>query len=114
MLRNIANIDPNLALVGFRIEVEKRIREIALSNNIGEDRTPIYPIIRLLVNNNVISEQIASGLSELVLLGNQAAHGAKVSSEAATWVLEVGPSILEQLDAVKPKKTSTATLSSSS
>lgn len=109
ILRNIANIDPNLALVGFRIEVEKRIREIGLSNNIGKDRTPIKQLIYFLANNEIISHQIASGLAELVEFGNRAAHGAKVSPEAASWVLDVGPSILDHLDVVMHQKNSTAT-----
>jgi hypothetical protein len=43
-------------------------------------------------------QEAASGLMELIALGNRAAHGAAVSPDAGSWMLDVGPSILLQLD----------------
>ena len=37
---------------------------------------------------------------ELVALGNRAAHDATVSSDAGSWLLDVGPSILLKLDSL--------------
>ena len=82
----------------FRIEVEKRIRELARANGLGNDRDTLQRLIRDLTNRGVIPPDAGSGLIEMIALGNRAAHGAEVSAEAAAWVLDVGPSILLQLD----------------
>ncbi len=97
-LRTVYESDANLALVGFRIEVEKRIRELARANGLGNDRDTLQRLIRDLTNRGVIPPDAGSGLMEMIALGNRAAHGAEVSAEAAAWVLDVGPSILLQLD----------------
>ncbi len=97
-LRTVYESDANLALVGFRIEVEKRIRELARANGLGNDRDTLQRLIRDLTNRGVILPDAGSGLIEMIALGNRAAHGAEVSAEAAAWVLDVGPSILLQLD----------------
>jgi hypothetical protein len=97
-LRAIYEHDPNLAFVGFRIEVEKRIRELARMHGLADERDSIQRLIQALTKRNVIQPEAGSGLMELVALGNRAAHGAAVSSDAGSWLLDVGPSILLQLD----------------
>ena len=90
--------DPNLALVGFRIEVEKRVRELAWVHGLDHNRAPLQGLILGLTNRGVIPPEKGSGLMELIALGNRAAHGAAVTADAGSWVLDVGPSILLQLD----------------
>ena len=97
-LRHVANYDPNLALVGFRIEIEKRLLKIAENNGVEINRRSLAYIVRALKDRGVLSNETVSGLMDLIALGNRAAHGAKVEPEAAGWVLDVGPSILESLD----------------
>ena len=99
-LRTIYGSDPNLALVGFRIEIEKRVRELARVYKLGNERDPLQRLMRDLINRGVIPPDAGSGLIEMIALGNRAAHGAAVSPDAASWVLDVGPSILLQLDAL--------------
>lgn len=96
ILRSVASSDPNLALVGFRIEIEKIIRNIAKRYNL-DDTKPLKWIINQLENLNVLPKELSSGLIELISLGNRAAHGAEVSKEAAEWVLETGPPVLKIL-----------------
>ncbi len=96
LLRSVASSDPNLALVGFRIEIEKIIRNIAKRYNL-DDTKPLKLIINQLENLNVLPKELSSGLIELISLGNRAAHGAEVSKEAAEWVLETGPPVLKIL-----------------
>ena len=97
-LRKVYKEDPNLALVGFRIEIEKRIYTLAEKSGISTERTGLQRLVRELIKNEIISSSAASGLLELIALGNQAAHGASVNKDAAEWVLDIGPSILIQLD----------------
>lgn len=99
ILQHIAIRDPNLAMVGFRIEIEKRLRQVADNKNIDTSRMPLSRLIKELQVGNILPQQVADGLIELVALGNRAAHGVEVSSDAASWVLDVGPSILNKLEA---------------
>ena len=98
-IRSVYERDPNLALVGFRIEVEKRIRELARLHGLTtNERDALQSVIRDLANRHLLSPMAASGLMEIVALGNRAAHGASVSADAGSWLLDVGPAILLQLD----------------
>jgi len=98
LIAEIAEKDPNLALVAFRIELEKRLVTLAEQNGISETKRGAGFRLRQLQAKRTIPLSVASGLSELIALGNQAAHGASVSPDAAQWVLEVGPSVLGLLD----------------
>jgi hypothetical protein len=99
-LRHIASTDLNLAFVGFRIEVEKRILAIAEQAGLQPQRRPLNQIVRDIQERQILPSAVASGLSDLIALGNRAAHGADVAAEAVNWLLDVGPSLLGVLDDV--------------
>jgi hypothetical protein len=99
-LRHIAETDPNLGLVGFRIEIEKRLLKLAEKNNLIIHKMPLRAVVNILQEKNIIQRQMASGLIELIGLGNSAAHGVNVSPEATNYVLDLGPDILGKLDAL--------------
>ncbi len=100
LLREVAKADPNLALVGLRIEIEKRLSQIALDLGISTDRRSASAMLRELISHERIDRDTASGLADLIALGNKAAHGAGVSSSAATWAIHKGPLVLELLDSL--------------
>jgi len=97
-LRRIAETDSGLSLVGFRIELEKRLQKLAERENIPTARRPLRQIVIDLQNKGLLESYFVSGIMELIPLGNKAAHGAAVSEEAVDWVLNVGPKILKSLD----------------
>lgn len=105
-LRRISETEPNLALVGFRIEIEKRIVRLAQFFDLKTERVGLNRLVRELTKREIISSDAGSGLTELIALGNQAAHGADVTREAAEWVLDVGPSILTQLEDIQQPENS--------
>lgn len=97
-LENISYTDPNLALVGFRIELEKKISSI-FEKKIGSDKMmPLSRMVKILQDKNIIPSEIASGMKDLIGLGNKAAHGHIVELETAELVLTHGPRIFEELD----------------
>ena len=98
-LRDAFGRDPNLALVGVRIEIEKRVNLLCQMNNIDANR-PLRYKLQHLQRQKVIPAEVASGLNDLVSMGNKAAHGAEVSPDAASWVLDVGPEIISILDEI--------------
>jgi len=93
----VAPQDPNLALVGLRIEIEKRVRALAEKRGIPPSR-PLSTLIRDLRSEGALAGSSASGLQELVTAGNQAAHGARVDREVADWAIQYGPGVLATLD----------------
>lgn len=95
---SVADDDPSLGLVGLRIEIEKRLREIAEISGIDTHRTLSF-IVATLKSTGVFDAQTTSGLNELINAGNHAAHGALVDQDAATWAVNQGPKVLATLDA---------------
>ncbi len=95
-LREIAATDPNLALVGFRIEIEKLIRKMAAEYKLGS-KDSLKQAIKELEEKGRIAPGPASGLMDLVALANQAAHGVKVSPGAINWVLDYAPELFNTL-----------------
>ena len=93
----VASHDPNLALVGLRIEIEKRIREFARLHQLDERRS-LSQLLRELAQQQVLPPDTIGGLQELIQAGNQAAHGARVQDGVADWAIDVGPRILASLD----------------
>ena len=103
-LEPIIKHDPSLALVYLRIEIEKRVRKLAEKYNVGTECDSPRRLLRTLHYHKVLPANVFSGLEELVILGNKAAHGTKVSLDAAEWALDSGPRILRVLDDILNKK----------
>jgi len=95
---SVAAEDPNLALAGLRIEVEKRLRAIAKARGINGERQSIAQILRRLPIEEAISGEEYAVITDLLGLLNRAVHGADVDTRAARWAIEVGPRLLAALD----------------
>lgn len=92
----IRSPDPNLTLVGIRIDIERRL--LILANKFGVPQASAAQMLTGLAERKVLGQRNADGLQQLIALGNKAAHGAEVSESAAQWALEVAPTILGYLD----------------
>jgi hypothetical protein len=93
----IADRDPNLALVGLRIEIERRLQSLAVQHGIDTGGS-VMNLFEELRDQGVLDASAVRGFRRLVTAGNEAAHGATVEPAAAAWALEVGPRILAVLD----------------
>ncbi len=97
--QSIATRDPNLALAGLRIEIEKRLSSLAEIYGLNERRgLGIGQALRALTQAKVLTNEEMSILADMVNLLNSAVHGAQVDSRAATWAIDVGPRLLTSLD----------------
>jgi hypothetical protein len=94
----IAEQDPRLGLILLRIEIEKRLRAIADKMGLPKARS-ISQMLRELEGQGVLSSESLGGLRDLISLGNQAAHGVPVSSDAALSAVDYGPRVLGILEA---------------
>jgi hypothetical protein len=97
-LRALADTDPSLALVGLRIELERRLNALAQAADMPATRRSAGILARDLADQRLLDRRTAAGLSELIGLGNRAAHGAEVSTKAAVWALDAAPPILDMLE----------------
>lgn len=96
--QTIANTDPNLALAGLRIEIEKRLVKLAESRNLVVGRAGLGKLLKDLNSRQLINGQERDVLSDLTSLLNSAVHGAEVDQRAAEWAMDIGPQILATLD----------------
>ena len=97
--QSISKRDPNLALAGLRIEIEKRLSKLAEVNNVALRRPMgIGQLLRALAQREVLTNEERSILSDMVNMLNAAVHGAIVDRQSADWAIDVGPRLLTSLD----------------
>jgi hypothetical protein len=94
----VAHEDPNLALAGLRIEIEKRL--IALTEKTGgmPRKRGVGGYLFYLRDNGVLTQEQHSVLADMIGLLNSAVHGAEVRKDIAAWAMDVGPKLLTELD----------------
>lgn len=90
--------DPNLALAGLRIELERRLRKIAEQNGISARQRGVGLLMRDLQARNLLTREQSSILADLMPSLNAAVHGAQVDPRASAWASEVGPQLLAGLE----------------
>lgn len=90
--------DPNLALAKIRIEIEKRVRQLARAHDIGPEKEPLGSLIRRLASKGILEPSAVRGLEAIVHYANMAVHGAEVERNVASWVLDEGVSVIAFLD----------------
>lgn len=95
---SIAQDDPNLALAGLRIEIEKRLREIAIQHKLDANYMGIGQILRLLEKESILNNNEKNIISDMISILNNAAHGAEVDMSSAQWAIDVGPRLLDGLE----------------
>lgn len=96
--QSVAERDPNLALAGLRIELEKRLVRLAEANGIGTAMQGMGRLLRSLASRGILSEDEESVLSDLVHLLNAAVHGASVDPRATEWAMDVGPLLIQSFE----------------
>ena len=94
----IAEKNQELALVSLRIEIEKRLREIAAKYSIDTQRYSVIRIIDALGNKNILTLQETTVLKDMISTLNHAAHGVEYDKRNAQWVIDNGPSIVDSLE----------------
>lgn len=94
----IAEKNQELALVSFRIEIEKRLRNLADKYSIESNRFSIVRLIEAFGKKEILTHDETSSLKDMIHTLNQAAHGIEYDQRNANWVIENGPKILNSLD----------------
>jgi hypothetical protein len=95
----VSDRDPSLARVGLRIELERRLRNLAAKNGIRDDQA-LKPLALNLKDAGILTEPSVKGIESILEAGNRAAHGAEVDAKVTDWAFQEGPRILSILDAL--------------
>jgi hypothetical protein len=99
LLKQFFEQDPNLALAGLRIEIEKRLTTLGKRRKVQlSSLTGISKMIQVLKEQKALNPELAASLSEIVGVGNRAIHGADIESSVAKRALAVGEELLSVLD----------------
>jgi hypothetical protein len=92
-----ATVDPNLALVSLRIEIERRVNTIAELVGMAPKRS-LQQTVQELQSREVFPADFADGLVRLIQYGNAAAHGATIDAGTSFSASILQPEILDSLD----------------
>lgn len=92
--QSVADRDPNLALAGLRIELEKRLVELCRQHGIGTSMQGMGRLLRELAKIGVLNADEEAVLADLVHMLNAAVHGAEVDPRATEWAMDVGPQLI--------------------
>jgi len=102
----VADDDPNLALAGLRIEIEKKLNQLVesagLTSGSNSPRVNVGRALKILGDAGILTHDQSSVLSDIIGHLNSAVHGAKVDQQSARWALEVGSRLLKSLDKKRP------------
>ena len=96
--QTVAERDPNLALAGLRIELEKRLVQLAERHGIGTSMQGLGRLLRELSSRGILGDDESSVLDDLTHLLNSAVHGASVDARATEWAMDVGPQLIQAIE----------------
>ena len=96
--QRLAEEDPNLALAGLRIEIEKRLVKLGRSKGINQKHIGMRNLLQTLASMGVLTQTESIALMELLQVLNRAVHGEEIDTNTANWAIDVGNGILETLD----------------
>jgi len=94
----LAKSNQSLALVSLRIEIEKRLRQIAEKYSIDTQRNSMSRIIKSLSIKGILTAQEDATMRDMIYTLNQAAHGVEFDERTAEWIIDNGPQIVYNLD----------------
>ena len=89
---------PRLAVLDLRIDIEKRLRELANRNGISDKKASATTLTRELAKRGVLTDPESVALLGILASLNSVVHGADISKANAEQVLEVGKRLIDSLD----------------
>jgi hypothetical protein len=97
--RALLSDDANIALAGLRIEIERRMLELAEKTG----ATPVRPmglgeLIRILLEKGILSRDEEAAIRAVLDVCNRAVHARTISPEAAQLAADLGDQVLRILD----------------
>jgi hypothetical protein len=95
--------DPNLALAGWRLDLEQRLRRLARAQSI-DAQGDADELLQRLLGRGVIKPSAADGLQQLLDIASRAIHGDRVDSSVVHVLRSSGRQILTYLDGLSDSR----------
>ena len=90
--------DPNLALAGLRIDIEQRLRSLALAAGIDSPSLGLNSLLRDLTRREVLTSRQVRALEDILRSLNGAVHGEQITIADAQSVMKIGRDLVTSLD----------------
>ena len=94
----LLDTDPQLAVIGLRIDIEKRLRKIADKNQLPGLKLSSLSLTRQMEKLGILTGPECVALLGILVSLNSVVHGATITRPKAEQVLEVGKRLIESLD----------------
>jgi len=104
LFQQVSSQDPNLALAGLRIEIERRLNDLAEARRVKVKRPGISSLLSALEDRKALTSDETGALRELVSILNLAVHGARVDPWAFEWAMDIGPKLIGVLEEKIPRR----------
>jgi len=86
--RDMAERDPNLALAGLRMELERMLQNLMKVYHIDRPSATAGTVVHLLYGRQMLTQEESELLASIIKVTNQAVHGQDVSKDAALRVID--------------------------
>jgi hypothetical protein len=94
--------DPNLALAGWRIDLERELRRIADEYHLPDtERRGVGQLLVQLSQSDIVNRDTVPGLQGLLSLANRGVHGASVDPSVIEVLRTEGRSVLQYLSSIR-------------
>jgi hypothetical protein len=96
--RTLIEQDPNLALAGLRIDIERKLRTIVGIRNPDDSLKNLSQVVDIVGALGLFTKVQTQAMHGILKRLNIAVHGGRVPSEEAAEVVQMGSRLLDSLD----------------
>jgi hypothetical protein len=89
---------PRLAIIGLRVDIEKRLRKLSDQNGITDQKASATTLTRQLAKLQVLTGPESVALLGILASLNPVVHGAEITPADAEQVMKVGKRLIDSLD----------------
>jgi hypothetical protein len=99
--------DPNLALAGLRIDIERRLRTLGRSLGSNDPRENLRQVVNMIGSRGLFTQVQTDAMNGILKSLNIAVHGGKIPRDDAEEIMEKGIRLLDSIDKrISSQKTS--------
>jgi hypothetical protein len=96
--RTLIEQDPNLALAGLRIDIERKLRTLMGVIDPDNSLKPLSQVVEIIGSRGLFTKGQTQAMHGILKRLNIAVHGGRVPVKDATEVIQMGSRLLDSLD----------------
>ena len=106
--RTLIDQDPNLALAGLRIDIERKLRTLVGVIDPDNSLKPLSQVVEIIGSRGLFTKAQTQAMQGILKRLNIAVHGGRVPVEDAAEVIQMGSRLLDSLEKRVRKQDQTA------